>query len=151
MYNKGTNKRKEVTNMKYKLNDGREINIPDDELANSMEKLELTKDEAIQLYLEDNDYEINAEQQELDEKAKKVKVNHDAKSTKARKKSDKPRTVKVSDTKKDIFQNLQSFLTDYCANLNGNLEILKENKLFELTIGDKKFKVDLIEERAKKG
>ena len=33
---------------------------------------------AIQMWLEDNDYEVNEEQAELDAKAKKVKIDHGA-------------------------------------------------------------------------
>ena len=35
---------------------GKSVHIPDAEIANSMAKLDLSKDEAIQMWLEDNDY-----------------------------------------------------------------------------------------------
>ena len=42
------------------------------------ESYELSENEAIQLYLEDEDLLENAELEELDSKAKKVKINHGA-------------------------------------------------------------------------
>ena len=51
--------------MKYTIN-GKTVNISDEELEKSMKALELTKDEAIQLWLEDNGFEENEEQNALD-------------------------------------------------------------------------------------
>ena len=45
--------------MKYKLKNGKEINIPEDEIANNMKGLDLTREEAIEVWLEDNEYEVN--------------------------------------------------------------------------------------------
>lgn len=132
--------------MTYTL-DNKTINIPDSEIEKSMQVLELTKEEAVQLWLEDNDYLTNEELEELDAKAKKVKINHGAGTTKPRKKSDKPRVIKVSDEKKTLFSQILSNLQyDYSE----NVEVLKENKLISCTINDKVFKIDIIEQRTPK-
>ena len=55
--------------MKYNFN-GKNINIPDKELQNLMKTLDLTEEEAIQVYLDDNDYTTNEEVEELTKKAK---------------------------------------------------------------------------------
>lgn len=136
--------------MRYTLENGKTINISDKEVENSMKLLELTKEEAIQLWLEDNDYLVNEELEELDAKAKKVKIDHEAQSTKPRKKSEKPRTVKTSDEKKALFEYLNKVLLEYCGNSNEKVEILKENKLFSIKINEKNFKLDLIETRKPK-
>lgn len=136
--------------MRYTLENGKTINISDKEVENSMKLLELTKEEAIQLWLEDNDYLVNEELEELDAKAKKVKIDHEAQSTKPRKKSEKPRTVKVSDAKKEFFSQLSQFLTDFSAENDANCTILKENKLFQVEFGGEIFKLDLIQQRHKK-
>lgn len=98
------------------------------------------------MWLCDNDFEDNEELEELDTKAKKVKVIHGAGDNK-RKKSDKPRTVKISDEKKAlfsaVFDNLQAVFGE-------NVQILKENKLISVKIGEKTFKIDIIEQRAPK-
>lgn len=135
--------------MKYKFSDGRTVTIPDAEIEKNMEKLGLTKDEAVNLWLEDNEYEINEEQKELDDKAKKVKIDHDTAST-VGKKSQKERTVKVSDEKKALFDTILRNL-DRCECVEReNIEVLKENKLIQVKIGKKTFKIDLIEQRPPK-
>ena len=136
--------------MRYTLENGKTINISDKEVENSMRLLELTKEEAIQLWLEDNDYLVNEELEELDAKAKKVKIDHGAQATKPRKKSEKPRTVKVSDAKKEFFSQLSQFLTDFSAENDANYTILKENKLFQVEFGGEIFKLDLIQQRKSK-
>lgn len=136
--------------MRYTLENGKTINISDKEVENSMKLLEITKEEAIQLWLEDNDYLVNEELEELDAKAKKVKIDHGAQATKPRKKSEKPRTVKVSDAKKEFFSQLSQFLTDFSAENDANCTILKENKLFQVEFGGEIFKLDLIQQRKPK-
>lgn len=136
--------------MRYTLENGKTINISDKEVENSMRLLELTKEEAIQLWLEDNDYLVNEELEELDAKAKKVKIDHGAQATKPRKKSEKPRTVKVSDAKKEFFSQLSQFLTNFSAENDANCTILKENKLFQVEFGGEIFKLDLIQQRKPK-
>ena len=90
--------------MKYTVN-GKTMNIPNEELEKSMKALELTKEEAIQLWLEDNGFEENEEQNALDKKAKKVKVNHGAGDS-GKGKNSKPRTGVVSDEKKELFSEI---------------------------------------------
>lgn len=134
--------------MKYTLENGKVVNIPDNEIEYNMKALELSKEEAIDLWLEDNDYQVNEELEELDSKAKKVKIDHQASAIdKTEKKDRKPRTVKVSDTKQAVFANIHNFLVE---TYGGSVDILKENKLLSLKIGDKTFKVDLIEQRPPK-
>jgi hypothetical protein len=112
-----------------------------------MSLLDLSESDAIQTWLEDNDYEVNEEQNALDNKARQVKVKHDAQSEKPRKKSDKPKIVKVSDEKKSLFSEILTNLEDVYRN---EVEILKENKLIQVKIGNKVFKIDIIEQRPKK-
>ena len=133
--------------MRYELESGKVINIPDAEVKKLMTSLNIVEEDAIQLWLADNDLEVNEELEELDAKAKKVKVDHGAGDAKARKKSDKPRTVKVSDAKKELFGQIFANLTSFYAN---NATILKENKLISVKIGDKTFKIDIIEQRPPK-
>ena len=133
--------------MKYTLENGKIVNIPDKEIENSMKSLELTKEEAIEMWLEDEGYLDNEEQNELDSKAKKVKIDHGASAIdKTQKKEKKPREIKVSDEKQTLFGEIVEKL----AETGRNYEILKENKLICVKIGKKTFKIDLIETRQKK-
>lgn len=134
--------------MKYTLKNGKVVNISDKEIEKSMKALELTKEEAIQMWLEDNDYEVNDEQVALDEKAKKVKINHQASAIdKTEKKEKKPRVVKISDEKQALFSDIYQNLVDIYGE---SVEIVKENKLLTVKIGSKTFKIDLIEQRPPK-
>lgn len=133
--------------MKYTLPNGKNVNIPDKEIEKNMKLLEISKEEAIEMWLEDEGYLDNEEQNELDEKAKKVKIDHGASAVdKTEKKEKKPREIKVSDEKQALFGEIVEKLAE-----NGrNYEILKENKLICVKIGEKTFKIDLIETRQKK-
>ena len=81
--------------------------------------------------------------EELDAKQKEIKVNVGARSEK--KTERKPKTIKVSDEKTQIFNDLLKFLTE-----NYDFSVLKDNKLIEISYNGKKFKLDLIETRQKK-
>ena len=81
--------------------------------------------------------------EELDAKQKEIKVNVGARSEK--KTERKPKTIKVSDEKTQIFNDLLRFLTE-----NYDFSVLKDNKLIEISYNGKKFKLDLIETRQKK-
>ena len=134
--------------MRYTLPNGKNVNIPDEEIKKSMKALDLTKEDAIQMWLEDNDYEVNEEQAELDAKAKKVKIDHGASAMdKTKSKEKKPRPKVASDEKKELFDEIFSNLQDVYKE---NAQIEKENKLIIVKIGEKTFKIDLIEQRAPK-
>ena len=133
--------------MRYTLPNGKNVNIPDKEIEKNMKLLEISKEEAVEMWLEDEGYLDNEEQNELDEKAKKVKIDHGASAVdKSEKKEKKPREIKVSDEKQTLFAEIVEKLTE-----NGrNFEIVKENKLICVKIGEKTFKIDLIEQRQPK-
>lgn len=137
--------------MRYNLN-GKNINIPDAEIQKSMKVLEISKEEAIQMWLEDEGYLDNEEQMELEKKAKENRITatiHDA-GNKAKRKQSKPKTVKVSDEKQALFAEIHEKLCEYCDEIDGTCEVLKENKLISVKIGEKIFKIDLIEQRPPK-
>ena len=84
---------------------------------------------------------------DFDSKAKKVKIDHGASAIdKTQKKEKKPREIKVSDEKQTLFGEIVEKL----AETGRNYEILKENKLICVKIGEKTFKIDLIETRQPK-
>lgn len=112
-------------------------------IANYMKKLQLTKEEAEELWLTDNGYEVNEEQEELDKTAKGLKIDTGIDKTK---KPRKPREIKVSDEKAQLFEEIRGFLTD---NYN-NVKVLKENKLIWVQIGEKILELDLREKRPPK-
>lgn len=132
--------------IKFELESGKVVNIPKAEVEKLMRSLDIDEISACELWCDDNDITENEEQKALNEKAKTVKINHDAQAKKSREKV-KPRTVVVSDEKQTLFEQIyQNLQTIY----GKNAEIVKLNKLIMVNIGDKHFKVDLIEQRAKK-
>lgn len=134
--------------MKIEVN-GKNVNIPDEEIIKVKEALGITTKEAVEMWLDDNDYTVNEEQKALDEKAKKVKIPMGAREVKE-KKERKPITKKVSDEKKILFDSIVKQL-DRCELVDReNVTILNENKLIQVKIGDKVFKIDLVECRPPK-
>ena len=133
--------------MKYNFN-GKTVNIPDVEIEKSMKILDLTKDQAIEMWLEDEGYLDNEEQMELTQKAKENKITatiHNARDTN-KSKASKPKTVKVSEEKQSLFADILGNLQENYE----NVDILKENKLIQVKLNGKTFKIDLIEQRPPK-
>lgn len=146
------NKEKECDIMRYTVDvKGKQktINIPDATIKEYEKCFELSTEDAIKMYLEEEGYLDNAELDELEEKAEKnkVSVRGEAKSKTERKKTSKPKVVKVSDTKKELFSKISQFLID---TFGENAEILKENKLIQVKIGEDMFKIDIIQQRKPK-
>lgn len=131
--------------MLYKMKSGKTVNIKDRVIKQYMKSLDLTEEEAIQTYLEDEGELENEEQNALDEKAKKMShaVYDVEKNTK---KGKKKTSVKVSDEKKEIFENILKNLKENYQ----DVAVLRENKLIQVQINDKIFKIDLIQQRPKK-
>lgn len=90
--------------MTYNLN-GKNIRIPDTEIEKHMKLLGISRDEAIQLWLEDEGYLENKIVEELTEKAKVNKVNHEAKTSKPRKSVKRER--KPDEEKENLLKPLQ--------------------------------------------
>lgn len=137
--------------MRYDFN-GKMVNIPDQEIEKAMKNLNLSKDEAIEMWLEDEGYIDNPEQLELCQKAKDNKITatiHQASGNKPKKQL-KPKTVKVSSEKQDLFTLLEVILDDYCKENGGKRTILNPNKLIQVELNGKTFKIDLIEQRKPK-
>ena len=132
--------------MRYEIN-GKMVNIPDDEIAKAMKNLDLSQEEAIEMWLEDEGYLENEEQENLCKLAKENKITATIhKASEGKKRQSKPRTVKISDEKQKLFAEIFSNLQyDY-----KDVEILKENKLIQVKIGEKVFKIDIIEQRQPK-
>lgn len=134
--------------MIYNFN-GKNINIPDKEIEKAMKSLELTKEEAIEMWLEDEGYMDNEEQIALTQKVKDSGIMttiHGASAEKKEKKEKKPKTVKISEEKQELFKTILENLQENFE----NVEVLNPNKLISIKINEKTFKLDLIEQRKPK-
>lgn len=134
--------------MFYNLN-GKNIKIPDEDIKRNMEILDLSEDEAIQLYLEDEGYLENEEVAELTKKAKDsgiMSTIHGAKAEKPKAKVERER--KENPTKERIIAEIGKFL----CQLDGisGVNIVNIGKIIEFECENKHFKLDLIQKREKK-
>ena len=127
--------------MKYNFN-GRNLIIPDTELTKLMKTLNLSQDEAIQLWLEDNDYVINETVEELTAKAKTIRRYE--KSDKERKKSTRER--KIDEEKKRFLMDIKTLI----EGLGGNVINIKNEAEFSYTFGENSYTVKLIKHRPPK-
>lgn len=139
--------------MVYNLN-GKNIRIPDDQLEKNMRILEISKDEAIQMWLEDESYIENEVVEELTKKAKEngtAKIQ--GKSDKKRKPSTRVR--KIDEEKSLIIDILANTLIEKSKenviNIDVNsIKILNLGKIIEFSVGENHYKIDLIKKRPPK-
>lgn len=136
--------------MKYTLPNKKVINIDDNWILKAMKNLELSQEEAIEMYLEDEGYLDNEEQIELDKKAKESRITaiiHEASAEdKVKKKTQKERVRKENPTKEMIISKTAEMLKEIAE----NVEILNVGKLISFSIGEDKFEFDLKQKRKPK-
>ena len=132
--------------MTYEFN-GKKIRIADSEIENLVKGLNISKEQAIQIWLEDEGYLDNEEQNSLDKKAKENKITatvHQAKSN--NRKERKPRERKPDTEKEKIISDLANFL----ENSTENVKITNISKIIEFDIGENHYKLDLVRQRKPK-
>ena len=91
---------------------GKSIAIPDNVIDTLVEKLECSIEEAIDVYLSDNDIIDNEQQQKLNEKAADIKTSNivKAKATTPPKKTQKERITKPDEKKEFIISTVAAAL-----------------------------------------
>ena len=131
--------------MTYNLN-GKNIRIPDKEIDKNAAILGITREEAIQMYLEDEGYLTNEYVEELTAKAKAAKISHEAKSEKPRKNAGKPRERKPDEEKEYLIKILEDALN----NEGIAATAVNKSKLIQFEYNGNQYKVDLIRQRPPK-
>ena len=127
--------------MKYNFN-GKVINIPDAEIEKNMKTLDISKDEAIEMWLDDNDYTENEVVEELTKKAKEVKRYE---------KADKPRKERKVERKVDEEKKkLLSLCRIPIEGAGGIVTNVKNEAEFSFTFGDNCYTVKLVKHRPPK-
>lgn len=135
--------------MKYTLPNSKTINIPDKDLENLQKILEISKEEAIHTWLVDNEYENDAEADELTEKARKngiMHTIHGAKAQNSEKKERKPREKKANPLKREIIDAIYTVLNEKYGATITNAE-----KYIDFSVDGLEFTVNLVQHRVKKG
>lgn len=124
---------------------GKIVKIPLPEISKYMAKLDLTENEAMELWLTDNDYMDNEEVNRLSQQAKENKVNIRAERDEPRKKREV--TKKENPTKEGIIKEVAEMLGTLGA---VNIKITNISKLIEFEMDGNNFKLDLIQKRQPK-
>lgn len=142
--------------MKYELPNKRIINIPDKDIERLQNSLSISKDEAIQLWLVDEEYTTDETVEELSEKAKKNRITatiHQAKATNSQKKERKPREKKENPLKKAIINAICEGIEANVEKLNADtvhFVVTNNEKYINLTVNDLEFTINLVQHRQKK-
>lgn len=134
------------------LENGKVVKAMTSYLENMVKTLDIDMDEAVLTWLEDEGYLINEEQEELCAAAKENKSLAAARKgirDGAKEKKKVVRTVKENPVKEEIILNLVEKLNS----IEKVSEIVIENKskIITFKVGDREFKLDLIEKRKPKG
>ena len=127
---------------------GKAVRINEHEVEKIAVGLGISKQEAVQVWLEDNEYIENAEQVKLDTKAKSNRITatiHQAKAINT-KKTQRERVLKDDPTKENLIKCIKVLLEGKGCE---KVEILNKTKLISFTLGGETFKLDLIRQRNK--
>lgn len=132
--------------MKYQIKN-KEINIPDKEIENLMKTLDLTEQEAIETWLDDNDYTTNEQVEELTKKAKvngttkiKARENIENKKIERERKENPTKALIIA----ELFEKLQQI-----DNIS-QLKVENKEKLITFRLNGNDYKLDLVQKRQKK-
>ena len=138
--------------MLYTLENGKSVNIPDKDLDNFQKTLDISREEAIEMWLDDNDYTTNETVEELTEKAKKNRISatiHGAKAENADKKARKPREKKENPLKRQIIDAIFSGIINNIKT-DGEVIITNAEKYIDFNVDGLEFTVNLVQHRPKK-
>ena len=126
------------------LKSGKVVKVDKNWADQTMKALDLNLDETLQMFLEDNDYLLNEEQEALDKKAKGVVKPQAGDKTKR-----KPRekVQKENPTKELIIAEIAKSLQALGVE---NLKIENKAKLITFNYANESFKVDLVQKRKPK-
>ena len=132
--------------MEIKVNN-KVVKIPQKEIDNLMKTLELTEQEAIETWLDDNDYTTNKQVEELTKKAKAngttkigARVNVENKKVERERKANPTKALIIEELTKKLKQ------------IDGISQLKVENKekLITFSLNGNDYKLDLVQKRAKK-
>lgn len=138
--------------MRYELDSGRVINIPDEDVRKLQDKLGISQNEAIYTWLVDEDFISDATVEELSEKAKKNRITatiHQAKGGNDEKKPRKPREKKENPIKKQIIDALFAGLVQNLP-ASAEISITNDEKYIDICLNNQNFTVNLVQHREKK-
>jgi len=131
--------------MRYNYN-GKNYNIPDEEIDKLVDKWEISINEACELWLSDNDKITNEVVEEMTKKATKNAITQTIHGAKGEKKERKPREKKENPLKKQII----SAILEGIKGIEGKIEVENDEKYINLWVEGRSFTINLVEHREKK-
>jgi hypothetical protein len=128
------------------LDDGREVKASTEYLENMVKNLDIDMEEAVLTWLEDEEYLINEEQEELNKATKGTRVGNVIGAKAEKPKTQKERVKKENPTKEMIIAEIAKVLPNFAE----NVVVENAGKLITFTIGEDMFKIDLVQKRKPK-
>lgn len=127
---------------------GKQIDIPDEDIDNLVDTLELSIDEAIQTWLNDEGYLENEEVAALTQKAKDNRITATIHEAKAEGRKKRENVRKENPTKEALIEVFK----DTLLNLEGatKVQVVNIGKIIEFEYGGNRYKLDLIQRRQEK-
>lgn len=126
------------------LENGKNVKVAKKWVDTACQKLDIDVDSALEMWLEDNDYLENQEQNELDKKAKENKIKLGATEKTERKKVVRERKPNI--VKENIIKNLENCVKSFAT----DVKVENVGKIITFSYENKQFKIDLTEKRVKK-
>ena len=126
------------------LESGKIVKVAKKWVDTAMKNLDTDIEDVLLMWLEDNDYLVNEEQEELDTKAKTNQPKRVEKSTTERKKV--VREKKVNSTKAMVIEKVAEMLNS----IADNVVVENVDKIITFSIDNQDFKIDLTQKRVKK-
>ena len=128
------------------LEDGREVKASTKYLENMVKNLDIDMEEAVLTWLEDEEYLINEEQEELNKATKGTRVGSVVGAKAKKQKTQKERAKKENPTKEMIIAEIAKVLPNFAE----NIVVENAGKLITFSIGEDEFKLDLVQRRKPK-
>lgn len=131
--------------MLVKLENGTSVSIPNTTIDNYVNKYNLTREEAVTLWLEDNEYISNPVVEKLEKKAKENKISRDARAIKP-KTERKTKEKKENPLKKAIILSILEGLNGFFGS-NGEISVRNDEKYIDICFENRHFTINLVEHR----
>ena len=141
--------------MQYTLENGKSIIIPDKDIEKLQKNNGISYNEAVYMWLVDEEYIDDETVDELTEKAKKNRITatiHQAKTTET-KKERKPREKKENPLKKEIIAGIHDYFLDEIGHIfpkDTKIIVRNDEKYIDLYVNGLEFTINLVQHRTKK-
>ena len=128
---------------------GKDYHIPQKEIDQAMQSLEISEQEAIEMWLDDNDITTNDQVEELTKKAKANKTTLVNAGKRVREKKVE-RERKANPVKEEIIEIIAKSLENYQNLPISSVKVENIGKIITFKVENREFKLDLVEKRQKK-